>query len=198
MEALHDSHVVLYDTSWSCKYNGPCDLAQMDIFDNSGFILKSQCIVVKVDKSGYFLLFFGGGGISSIFLCTFFFSFVFLCANFSPTGYIANLSTRCNHVVSLSSWYKIVTHNLLTNCWIAGRLPFVNKLGTSSANTSWQVVEIELVQVCCIEHFLHWTALYHNITHYQTLIYYLIFIKFIFKYVSQIANNSFFNSCSFP
>ena len=95
-ESRASSILVLLDTSWSCKYNEPCDLAQMDIFDNGSFILKSQCIVVKEDKS-VFSSFGGGGGgeISSIFLCTFFSSFVFLCANFSPTGYIANLSTRC-------------------------------------------------------------------------------------------------------
>jgi hypothetical protein len=29
---------------------------------------------------------------------------------------IASLSTSCNNVVILSSCYKVVTHNLLTNC----------------------------------------------------------------------------------
>jgi hypothetical protein len=31
---------------------------------------------------------------------------------------VASLSTSCNNAVILSSCYKVVTHNLLTNCWI--------------------------------------------------------------------------------
>jgi hypothetical protein len=90
---------------------------------------------------------------------------------------VASLSTSCNNVVISSSCYKLVTHNLLTNCWIAGRWQvvgttcnksvefnnlvdnlstsrrqLVNKLGTSSANTScWQVVgtALALLHVCC-------------------------------------------------
>jgi hypothetical protein len=34
---------------------------------------------------------------------------------------VASLSTSCNNVVILSGCYKVVTHNLLTNCSIAGR-----------------------------------------------------------------------------
>jgi hypothetical protein len=34
---------------------------------------------------------------------------------------VASLSTSCNNAVILSSCYKVVTHNLSTNCWIAGR-----------------------------------------------------------------------------
>ena len=33
---------------------------------------------------------------------------------------VASLSTSCNNAVILSSCYKVVTHNLLTNCCIAG------------------------------------------------------------------------------
>jgi hypothetical protein len=34
----------------------------------------------------------------------------------SQQACIASLSTSCNNVVILSSCYKVVTHNLLTNC----------------------------------------------------------------------------------
>jgi hypothetical protein len=80
-----------------------------------------------------------------------------------------------NNAVILSSCYKVVLHNLLTNCWIAWRWDFgqlvtsllssttylvasclltsrwqlVNTLRTSSANTScWQGVGTSLLHVC--------------------------------------------------
>jgi hypothetical protein len=34
---------------------------------------------------------------------------------------VASVSTSCNNAVISSSCYKVVTHNLLTNGWIAGR-----------------------------------------------------------------------------
>jgi hypothetical protein len=34
---------------------------------------------------------------------------------------MASLSTSCNNAVISPSCYKVVTHNLLTNCWLAGR-----------------------------------------------------------------------------
>ena len=37
------------------------------------------------------------------------------------TTFVASLSTSCNNAVILSSCYKVVIHNLLTNCWTAGR-----------------------------------------------------------------------------
>jgi hypothetical protein len=80
---------------------------------------------------------------------------------------VASLTTSCNNAVILSSCYKVDTHNLLTNCWYqvvgttcnksnwaqqpciklsTSRWQLVNKLGTSSANTScWQVVGTALL-----------------------------------------------------
>jgi hypothetical protein len=79
------------------------------------------------------------------------------------------------HAVILSSCYKVVTHNLLTNCWIAGRSQVVgttcnksvelNNLVTScqqavqNLSTSlcehmlltscWNSIATSLLQVCC-------------------------------------------------
>jgi hypothetical protein len=84
---------------------------------------------------------------------------------------VASLSTSCNNAVILSSCYKVVTHNVLTNTLFFYSLQvvgttcnesvqlnnlvasyqqagwqLVNKLGTSSANTScWQVVGTALL-----------------------------------------------------
>ena len=81
----------------------------------------------------------------------------------------------CSNAVILSSCTKLVTHNLLTSCWlqpdsklleqtcnkavefierVASLLQacsnLVNKLGTTSASTSCQqVVATDLLQVCC-------------------------------------------------
>ena len=46
---------------------------------------------------------------------------------------VATLSTNCNNAVILSSCYKVVTQNLLINCWIAQD---DNKLATILLNST--------------------------------------------------------------
>jgi hypothetical protein len=102
---------------------------------------------------------------------------------------VGSLSTSCNNVVILSSCYKVVTRNLLTDCWTAGRYQVVgttcnndvelNNLVASCrqavdnlltsweqavANTSWwQVVGTALLQVCCLlcYNLCVFTCIYH-------------------------------------
>jgi hypothetical protein len=85
--------------------------------------------------------------------------------------FVVSLSTNCNNAVILWSCYKVVTHNLLTNCWIARRKQVVattcnktvefNNLVASrqqavdNLSTSWEQavrthrVGTALLQVCC-------------------------------------------------
>jgi hypothetical protein len=77
--------------------------------------------------------------------------------------FVASVSTSCNNAVILSSCYKLPTHNLLTNCRIAGRCNKSVELNNLVANcqqagnkqcehilltSCWNSIATSLLQVC--------------------------------------------------
>jgi hypothetical protein len=92
-------------------------------------------------------------------------------ANYQQDVFATGLQQACQQVVTMLIFYQVATRLSLTTCWQIVELQddnksleqlvtsllssttlqqVVNKLGTSSANTScWQVVGTALLQVCC-------------------------------------------------
>jgi hypothetical protein len=67
---------------------------------------------------------------------------------------VASLSTSCNNAIILPSCCKFVTHNLLTNCWIAGRQQVVRTTCSKSVELNNLVASCQQAGNKQCEHIL--------------------------------------------